>query len=313
MKRITKINCKYKIVMFAFSCLISFIIGTDCSDASDADPKGGPVNINVGHVISSFSDISSDEIRVALRVLFETRFKKQFPRYTAKVNLFSDIHSAVDAIKKRQIDGLGMMTLDYVMTKHENNILPVRTASLGNSASAKFVLLVSKEKYQSIEMLRNKKLVIEKGGHGDIAKIWIDTLLLKQSLPEGSEYFDSINRIEKSSRVILKVFFGKADACIVPQKAFDIMKELNPQVQTNLQVLFESPEFYLGIFGIVKDISERKKQFMLDFVDNLTGDQEGKQILLMFRVNQISEFNPEYLKSVETLYETYKELKSVDR
>ena len=174
-----------------------------------ADSSTVPVNVNVGYVIDSFSGIAPDEMKIAIKILFETRFKMKFPQFTAKAILFSDIDSAVDAIKKGQIDGLGMMTLDYIMTKDKNNLIPIRNASLGNSASTSFVFLVKQNNFESLQMLRDKKIIMEKGGHGDVAHMWLDTILMKQSLPESEIYFNSVERIDKSSRAVLKVFFEK--------------------------------------------------------------------------------------------------------
>lgn len=288
------------------------LVGTKCCEASEKERRP-PRNFVVGYVIDSFSGVSLEDTKVAAKLIFENRFKKKYPDYTGSVILFPDMRSAVEAIKMKEINCLGAMTLDYLTTKDENNLIPVRNAKLGDSAMSQFVILVRKSHRGSLESLRNKDLLIEAGGHGSVAAMWLDTLLLERSLPESSRFFQSIDKVDKGSLAVMRLFFGKSDACVIQANTYTVMKELNPQLGDDLRILMVSPEFLMGIFGVVDGIDKETETFILKFVDELGMDEEGADLLTMFRVKQISEFKPESMKTIETLYNKYRTLKAASQ
>lgn len=312
MKPIRYNKCKAITIFFLLWMGLHLLSGANPCQSSETEARR-PKSFVVGYVIDSFSGVSLEDTKLAVKLIFETRFKNKYPHYSGSVILFPDMHSAVEAIKRKEIHSLGAMTLDYLITKEENNLRPVRNAKLGDSAMTQFVILVRKSHTGSLEALRNKEILIESGGHGSVAAIWLDTLLLERSLPESKLFFQSTDRVDKGSLAVLKLFFGTADACIIQMNTFNVMKELNPQIGADLRVLLTSPEFLMGIFGVVKGIDKNTEAFILKFVDELSMDEQGVQLLTMFRVKQISEFKPESMNSIETLYQKYMTLKAASR
>ena len=143
--------------------------------------------------------------------------------------------------------------------------------------------------------------------------MWLDTLLLERSLPESARFFQSIDKVDKGSLAVMRLFFGKSDACVIQANTYTVMKELNPQLGDDLRILMVSPEFLMGIFGVVDGIDKETETFILKFVDELGMDEEGADLLTMFRVKQISEFKPESMKTIETLYNKYRTLKAASQ
>lgn len=285
----------------------------DSCEASEIEAQIPPVHMKMGAIIDSFAGVSLEDTKIAIKLIFETRFKKKYPRHQGDVFLFSDMHSVLDAINKKKINCVCISTLDYLITKEENNLIPVRTAKLGESAKSRFVFLVRKDQIESIDKLMKKTLIIERGTHGDVATMWLNTLLFEHSLLESSRYFKSVERMEKGSLGVMKLFFGKVDSCLVQASTYHIVKELNPQIGTNLHVLFESPDFLMGVLAVSKDIDEHTRKFILLYSDELAEDREGEKILSIFRVKGVSEFGPEAMESIENLYHKYLELKPAGR
>ena len=118
--------------------------------------------------------------------------------------------------------------------------------------------------------------------------------------------------VKSFSKAILQVFFKQADAAIVTREAFDVVCELNPQLQKTLRVLYESPplipHFYLlpPASNSEKDISNMEK--MLLDIDNTAG---GRQVLTVFQSSKLVKYPAtvlddtiEFLKKHEQLIKT---------
>ncbi len=293
------------VLCFAVLCLA----GSAVCDAVETPPSSAPVTLRVGYVLDSFSGVSLEDARIAVRLLYGARFKHRYPQHRGEVTLFPDMRSAVDAIRKKQINGLGLSTLDYLKTRDVNNLVPVRKATRGNSARTRFVVLTRKDPAGGLPALRNTTLLIEASGQGHVASMWLDTLLFERKLPESRKFFKTVETMDKESQAAMKVFFRKADVCVIQKSTYLVMNELNPQIGEKLQVLFESPDYMMGLFAVVKDIDEDTKRVLLDYADGLSQDREGDRILSMFRANGISEYSPESIESLENLYRTYLRLK----
>ena len=52
-----------------------------------------------------------------------------------------------------------------------------------------------------------------------------------------------VREVEKTSPAILAVLFGQADVALVRRQAFETMVELNPQLETDLEVVANSPDY----------------------------------------------------------------------
>ncbi|GAB6096601.1 hypothetical protein JCM14469_28540 [Desulfatiferula olefinivorans] len=266
------------------------------------------IHVNVGYVIDSFTGVSIEDAKIAIRLIFESRFKEKYPEHKGNVTLYPDIDSAILAIRAGRIQGLGVTTLDYLTTRHENRLIPVRAATLGDSAITRFVLLTRKDRFTSLDDLRDTAMLLETAGHGKVSAMWLDTLLLERSLPGGRDFFASLSTVKKESQAILKVFFGKADACVVQASTFAVMTELNPQIGARLTTLIESPDFLIGLFAIVDGIDAATRELMLALIDGLPGDPEGRKILSMFRVNGVSPYRAESIATIEALYRSHRTL-----
>lgn len=302
--KITIASC----IVFFFSALFPIAHATEAWN----DPYI-PDKVIFGHIISSFSELCTEKMKVAAKILFETRFREKYPDCEARTVMFNDLESAIEAIHTNEIDGLVMTTLDFIRTRNTNGLIPIRNVSMGQTATASFVLVAHKNKFQSVADLKGGSIILDKGSHGEAAQMWIDTVLLSQSLSRSEGFFSSIETTEKPSQSVLKVFFGNADACIVTQQSFNIMQELNPQVGTRLSIIEESPRLYIGIFGINKNLDERKRAFIEKAIDTLSNDAEGKHLLLLLRVEQVDEYKPEYLEAMENLFKTYNLLGSTGK
>ena len=159
--------------------------------------------------------------------------------------------------------------------------------------------------------MRNARIIVRTQGSGRLPRFWLETLLLRKGWLDVTSYFGSIIEEEKPTRVVLPVYFGKADACIVTRHTFATLCELNPQLEKRLVPVATSPPLLRGILcflpGCSKEVREALYQFLVDL--DMRADPVTRQVSLLFRVEDMVPFKVSYLDTVLALVKEHDERK----
>jgi ABC-type phosphate/phosphonate transport system substrate-binding protein len=159
-----------------------------------------------------------------------------------------------------------------------------------------------------VEQLKGKRFVVESHGRGQVAQMWMDTLLMRAGLPGSQDFFGNVKKEMKESRAIYPVFFQQADACVVRALAFETMAELNPQIGEQLTVLSRSPGFALTLVCFARDFDAEEKKKFIEVGLTLHQYPAGKQLLTFFQQEKIVAFKPAYLENLIALQKEYETL-----
>jgi ABC-type phosphate/phosphonate transport system substrate-binding protein len=108
----------------------------------------------------------------------------------------------------------------------------------------------------------------------------------------------------------MSVFFRKVDGCVVPRQSFEVTSELNPQIARELKTISRIDRLTGGIIAFRQELPEERKQKIRQALMTLHEDQEGHQMFVLFQLDRLTPFRPEYLKGTETLYAEHKKIKA---
>ena len=149
----------------------------------------------------------------------------------------------------------------------------------------------------------------------DLNVLPADALLLTQHLEKQGVFFGHVETVLKPTAAILPVFFGKKDACMVDEASFDLMKELNPQVGQQLQVVAMSEPFANPVVYLREDgwRSSTEKEEALQGLRDLNRNPAGQQICTLFGIDGLNPFDDAQLESIRKLQETYRSLRKQGR
>lgn len=159
---------------------------------------------------------------------------------------------------------------------------------------------------KSLADLRGKRLLIPK--NDELSEVFIDSQTRKLMHQGYREFFGNVNLETKNSRMILDLFFGKADAALVYLHAYDITRELNPQIEKSTRILLEYPlrsknyTFFSKNFEYTEDI--------LKNLPSVVEKTRGKQLLELFKTEKLENADLDELLKVKALYDEYLELKT---
>jgi ABC-type phosphate/phosphonate transport system substrate-binding protein len=281
-----------------------------CEPSEQINPASEQGYLNVGFPKYILFDVDIKDAQVAMELWANELSKiNKLPLKTRSI-IINDLPSLVKALKNKQIDVIGLASLDYLKIKDEVDLIPAFGTVLGGKHGEEYVLITRIDKApKSLKELKNNKLVFQRDRFvGNVPLMWLDTLLIKQGLPVSEHFFNDIKTVNKVSQAVLPVFFSQTDACLVTRRGFDTMVELNPQLGEQLRILNASPIFVMGVVVFRKDFNEEYRKRIIKTAVDFRKLSSGKQMLTLFKVDDFFPFHNSDLDTLLKLLYEYKHL-----
>lgn len=220
--------------------------------------------------------------------------------------LFDSIEELAKAFERGELDIIVAPPL--LIARHFNR-KDLRDGFMGVLADKKSdaLLLVARsdKNINSAKDLRGKRLVMQE--NDELAEIFLDTEVLK-ALKQSYKNIDlSIQHQKKSPRIILDVFFDKADAAVIYKSTYDITSELNPEIKNKIKILAEYP-IRSKNFSYIRANYQFSKMFS-DASLNFNKSARGQQILEVFKTPEIDYCKVVELDAFDKFYKDYMQLK----
>jgi len=116
----------------------------------------------------------------------------------------------------------------------------------------------------------------------ELAEVFIDSLFLKQFKSSYIKKFATVQNKTQGSRILLDIYFNKADDGMVYRNAYNVMVEINPEIGRTVLVLEKLPtnnknfSYFVKGYPFAKELS---KMAVIAFKHSA----RAKQILDVFR------------------------------
>jgi phosphonate transport system substrate-binding protein len=290
-------------IIFAASGIISII--KPQSDKNVYEKR----TYTIGYMKNLFNEVDLSDAQAAMKVWVNEIVKTY--HYENGYNLRAKIYYQIDEVNKEQKEDslaiLGLNTFDYLSNNSRIGLDPVLVPSAEGDIYGEYYILVRKEShYKNIKDLKGTNIGIMSGTNQIASRFWLDVTLAKYNIPEKSKFFKNLFIEEKESQLILNLFFGHLDACIVSAGSFSLMKELNPQVGENLVSIESSPKYLWGVLCFTKTFTNERDRNL--FYTNAVHVHElvsGKQLLSLIKIDKLLPFKAEYLNSFKNLMKEY--------
>lgn len=303
-----KIALLKRTVVFYNILLLQFIVSVSMVRADEIH-YAYPKRIIYG-ALNTLKGVNYDDARVAIEMNFARQNDSVEPRFETALEILPNVFETARRIRERRLHGLSITSLDYIVLRDLVLVEPLFVASgLPDTPLEPFVLLARKGiEIDSFLDMEQDRLLVENNSRWDVGRIWLETALNSVGLPQSDILFNRIDSATKPARVILPVFFGQADACLVSQSAFDTMVELNPQIGEKLHVLLRSPGFLRHLICVVDFLDPKFVKKMRENVANMHTTSDGKQLLTIFRLRRNFPYLSEYLTDTERVLKKIKEI-----
>lgn len=121
----------------------------------------------------------------------------------------------------------------------------------------------------------------------------------------------ALTQIEEKREIsaLHKVFFGQADAALVSVETLNLARELNPQIDNRMAVLQEWRTQALVFGMLLPHADPAYRSLILHSIDAAVKSVRGRQMMELFKTEQLDPVDGEALKPFRALAREYQELR----
>lgn len=297
MKR-SRFSMSLSVLAFAVVRAVLAVAGTD---------NGGRPDLIFAHSSAVLAEVDTKDATAAMKV-WVAKLAKDLG-YTAESYITPEPERMAEDLEKGNVDVVAVTSLEFLrFIKRPTVELIMSHVRRGQYTQRYLLVTKSGSGLKKISDLRKKRIIVLK--NDQIGMLFLNTLLLREDLSEAPSFFSSVQEKLKSSQVILSVFFGQADACITTESSLTTVVELNPQVKEGLTIVASSPPIMDSIMVARKDYGEDAKRRLIEKCQELKNTPRGRQILLLFKIDDLVPVKESSLDSLKHLVAEYDRLKA---
>lgn len=277
-----------------------------------AEPNGREtVMLNVGLGRNGFTGINQTDARAALKIFTQSMGRRKGYDLDVTVLTFDSEKELADAITSDSLNLIVVQASYYLQEKLDSLLEPLGLPVESGQGAHEYLLLVGKDSpYQNLGDLRGKRILLFESIICNLSQYWIETVLMDEENEPFDGYFLSARIEHKPSKVILPVFFGQADACVIHRPALDILRELNPQIGRRLRAIEISKPLVDALVCMSKKdhLTPACRKDVIDAMFSIDSDVYGQQILMLFKAEGLVRFKEEDLSNTRALVKKHNEL-----
>jgi hypothetical protein len=291
------------------ACTIVLIAATSYGAESStlASSTGYPRITRFG-ILNTLHGVNIDDARVVLDMNLSRQITTNGQKVEPKLEIVPDVVTAANRIREKQLNGINLTGIDHILLREMVATIPLYVASaLTTSPVESYIVLTNNMiGWKKLSAMSQRRLMVEHLDQWDIGRIWLETELNQMKLPESETFFTAVQAADKPIRLVLPVFFGQAEACLVTESTYQTMVELNPQLGQKLRVLTRSPGIIKSLFCVADYldphfVAETKKR-----MHTMHLSEDGQQLLMIFRLKRFFPFRPQDLEATERILNQYR-------
>jgi len=288
------------------ACWITGLAGMFQNPVDGQDGSPPKRTFRIAFSKSLFTDINVNDATAALRISLQTIARQRHVQIEPEAWVVDTREELAEAIRSKRVDAVEVTSEEYVALEKEVRFAPMFTGSSGGSITEEYVVVVSRNgKIESLADLQGRHLNVYAHYRACLAQIWLDNLLAGQGLPPTAQFFSQIAATSKLAQVVLPVFFGQCDACLVTRSGFEIMCEMNPQLSKQLKVIAKSPGVVSAVFCFRADVPDEIKGPYIAGLREMHLTAGGQQALTIFHRDKLEEHSADCMQSALDLVETH--------
>jgi ABC-type phosphate/phosphonate transport system substrate-binding protein len=277
---------------------------------SGSAAEAGRFHVNIGFSSKAFVNTPREDIRVAVRILSQKIAKNTVG--SADSRIYDSTAEIEQDLKAKRLDAVALTPEDFLEIGARTPVEPVMVTATDKGHEVELILLTRKDSgIGAIRGLKNKIIAVPARivQYGNMYFTWVETLSMREGFHNMEKFFSSVRETKTPSLSLMQVFFRQADACVVTRQVFELTSELNPQIGKELKVIERFGKLAGGIIVFRPDLQEDRKQKLLKALRTIHEDHEGRQLVLLFQMNRLVPYRPEYMRATEAFFAEHRTLK----
>ena len=214
-----------------------------------------------------------------------SEYSREAGTVTAKTGpgVFIPSEDLIRGVRQGTIDCVGLTALDYakVLDCVDPDLLVV-SDYLANGIE--YVLLVhNSSPFKKVADLKGAQIVSHLHRDMVLLPAWLDTMLAAVNLPMADRFFGSNTLQDKVNKVVLPVFFRRADGACLARRSWDTAVELNPQIGRDLRPLAVSPRIVPIAICFRRNCNPEGRKMLLGSMLRLSSTTAGQQMAALYQ------------------------------
>jgi phosphonate transport system substrate-binding protein len=277
--------------------------------AEETAHTNAPIPVHFAFSKTMLKDINENDAKAAMKVYAKTIGDDNELDVSSGPIYLNGTNAIAEALRLKQIDMISLTSEEFLALENQGLEGPLLLSIVNQTFTEEYVLLVrDNSPIRKIEDLPGHSLNISSDLRAALAPVWLEVLCREHGLGPASQAFAKITSASKTTQVILPVFFGKADVCLTTRNGWDVMGELNPQVKKMLRAIAVSPAVVPGFSCFRRGVSETVKQRLIQAEENSCGQLSFKQLMALFKTDQLACHPVSALESTRQLVTQYHQL-----
>jgi len=265
------------------------------------------VNI-FGVLTDGLNFVNSKDAKIAIKIWLKNLagYEKQ-DRFD--LVYMKDGEKVLEDFAKGDIAYLTISTLYYLKNREQLDAKTkeIYTFLITDSHYMRYLLITNKN-VKNIRDLKNSVLGMQKSEY--VEELYLDHVLLENNYASYKQFFKKIKEYKNHSRTLMKLFFNKLDACIVPEHTWKLMVEMNPQISKKLKVLNKSKKIFIPALSLIStDMDDDIYNLHNKNTQQIMNTTSGKQILTLLKATSYQKLDKNMLQPMIDYYQEYLILK----
>lgn len=170
-----------------------------------------------------------------------------------------------------------------------------------------YVLLTRNPNIKTLKDLEGKKVAIAADNY--LGKMFLEKEIITHLGQDAKKFSYKLVKFQRNSTVILKTFFGKVDASLVPLYALNLVSELNPAVKKTLNEIMISERVFAPVLAFShQNANDEYVDIYANHIKNLSNSVRGQNILDLFQIKGVKEIECNELAPMKEYFKSYKRL-----
>jgi len=259
-----------------------------------------------------FAGVNENDARAAMKVYSRTIGDQNGVYVSTEPELLDGTNAVLRALALKRNLVFALTAPEFLAIESLGLEGPLLCSSVRGTVTEEYLLLTRDDSsLRRIEGLVGSHIIISSDLRSSLALCWLEVLLAEHHLASATQVAGRIAFFPKTTQVVLPVFFGKADACIVTRNNFEVMCELNPQLKKQLRILATSPTLVPALSCFSRGTPEALKQQILKAVDMSASKPAYQQIMTLFKADGVGNQPLSVLENTRELMATYLKLRAV--
>ena len=273
------------------------VAGSDATTGA----SGGPLRFAISDKV--VVGVSLGDARAALAIWAQELLKTAGLPMAPNQDWVKPSHQLLGAIRGGKVDMFCVTIQEYRRIPQYVDISRIITDENGGDQ----LMLVVRQDGGIVNLagLKGRSLIAQESPFTSLAEPWLTVSLRQDGLESPGQWLGRMTTSTKLSQVVLPLFFGQADACVVARRGLNMMFELNPQLSRKLKVLRASPNMLSAFFAWRKDFPAHLKKSIIDRLLELRSSPTARQVLTLFQSPGFTAQEPDCLSTANSLLDAY--------